>query len=142
MYEQTFSYNIEHSGAIKKILSGIVNDFTNSRVKIVRQPTGNEILVRSSNGIEFNTINNLLTREIHNLNDSLANHRLKKRIEKEKYKKRQNAKAAARIERQIKEDTEIKQKTFKKDHTFYHNGEQSTNPNNGYFGLLPDADCP
>lgn len=142
MYEQTFSYNIEHTGTIKKILSGIVNDFTNSRVKIVRQNTGNEILVRSSNNIEFNTINTLLTREIHNLNDSLANHRLKKRIEKEKYKKRQNAKAAARIEKQIKDDTENKKKTFKKDHTFYHNGEQSTNPLNGFFGLTPEADCP
>ena len=142
MYEQTFSYNIEHSGAIRKILSGIVNDFPNSRVKAVRQDTGNEILVRSTNSIEFNTINNLLTREIHNLNDSLNNHRLKKRMEKEKYRKRQNAKAAARIERQIKEDSENKQKTFKKNHTFYHNGEQSTNPSNGYFGLLPDADCP
>ena len=142
MYEQTFSYNIEHSGAIKKILSGIVNDFPNSRVKSVRQESGNEILVRSSNSVEFNTINNLLTREIHNLNDALNNHRLKKKIEKEKYKKRQTAKAAFRIERQIKEDAENKQKVLKKDYTYYHNGEQSTNPLNGFFGLPPDAECP
>ena len=63
--------------------------------------------------------------------------------EKEKYIKRQNAKAAAKIERQIKEDTENKKKkSFNKDYTYYQNGEQSTNPLNGFFGLIPDAECP
>lgn len=144
MYEHTFSYNIEHHGAIKKILSGIVNDFPNSRVKSVRQTNGNEILVRSSNNIEFNTINTLLTRELHNLDDSLNNLRIKKRMEKEKYKKRQNAKAAARIERLVKEENNrtTTNTNNKKDCSYYHNGELSTNPSNVYFGLLPEVDCP
>ena len=141
MYEQSFSFNIEHFKNIKKVLSGIVNDYHDSTVRIVRNTHGNEILVRSTSNIEFNTINNLLTREIHSLNDSLENHRMKKRIEKEKYKKRQNAKAAANIERRIKEDNSNREKNFKKATSYYVNGELSTNPNNGFFGLAPDIFC-
>jgi len=143
MYSQTFSFNVAHMVKIKKLVSSLYEQYENTKIKIYRTEEGTlELSLTSSNSNEFSQVDNIITREIHNLNEELSNYRMKKRLDKEKQKKRNIAKAASKIEKNIR-DYEINSKKVKKvDYQYYYNGEESTNPANFYFGLEPDVMCP
>jgi len=143
MYKQTFSFNTAHMVKIKKLVASLFDKFENTKFKIYRTEGGTpELLVISSVADEFNQADNIITREIQNFNDELSNYRVKKRLEKEKQRKKDVAKAASNIEKNIREYEQQKNNVKNVDYQYYYKGEESTNPNNFYFGLEPDVMCP
>ena len=143
MYKQTFSFNTAHMVKIKKLVASLFDQFENTKFKINRTEGGTpELLVTSSVADEFNQADSIITREIQNFNNELSDYRTKRRLEKEKQKKRDIAKAASNIEKNIREYEQEKKKVKKVDYQYYYNGEESTNPKNFYFGLEPDVMCP
>jgi len=104
MYKQTFSFNIAHMVKIKTLTASLFDQFENTKFKIYRTEGGTpELLVTSNVADEFNQAENIITREIQNYNDELTDYRNKRRLEKEKQKKRNMAKAASNIEKNIRE---------------------------------------
>lgn len=143
MYKQTFSFNTAHMVKIKKLVASLFDQFENTKFKIYRTEGGTpELLVTSNVADEFNQAENIITREIQNYNDELTDYRNKRRLEKDKQKKRDMAKAASNIEKNIREYEQKKNEVKKVDYQYYYNDEESTNPKNFYFGLEPDVMCP
>ena len=143
MYKQTFSFNIAHMVKIKKLVASLFDQFENTKFKIYKTEGGTpELLVTSSVADEFNQADKIITREIQNFNNELSDYRTKRRLEKEKQKKRDMAKAASNIEKNIRAYEQKKNEVKKVDYQYYYNGEESTNPKNFYFGLETDIMCP
>ena len=142
MYEQEYSFNVDHFVKLKRFVLDLLKSHLNTNVKFFKDGGNTSLLLTGKNGEEFNTVSNLVNREIHALNESLSTLRIKKRLEKEKIRKKKLATAASNIEKSIKNHEVEMSKKVIKDYTYYVNGEASTNPKNGYFGLPPDAECP
>jgi len=143
MYKQTFSFNTAHMVKIKKLVASLFDQFENTKFKIYKTEGGTpELLVTSSVADEFNQADKIITREIQNFNNELSDYRNKRRLEKDKQKKRDIAKAASNIEKNIRAYEQKKNEVKKVDYQYYYNGEESTNPKNFYFGLETDIMCP
>ncbi len=64
MYEQEYNFNVDHFVKLKRFVLDLLKSHLNTNVKFFKDGGNTSLLLTGKNGEEFNTVSNLINREI------------------------------------------------------------------------------